>query len=332
MNYHRVAVQLLTWGIRLSHLNDNKFEQVVYERASKSLDFLDASYDSISGYLPNYGNNDGALFFKLTSDDYREYTSQLNDLRLVMNEFAYDVSESSHWLGYESYKTKERGTGAFIRQFEKGGYYILQEQDVKTFIKCGHYKDRPAQSDNLHVDIWVDGNNVFRDSGTYKYNTSKELSDYFNGCEGHNTISLNGSDQMLKGGRFIWYYWVKKAKAKLTEEKNNFLFTGAIQAFRNEGKNIVHSRKIEKRKGELFWEVTDTVEKNGDKELRIFWHLNPDFREKVTITCMDNEGVLLAPIIENKWFSGYYGFKEESVRISFKTTNMGFRTQISIKI
>ena len=68
MNYHRVVVQLLTWGIQLAKLNNDNFDKVVYERAKKTLNFLDASTDVISGELPNYGSNDGALFFKLTND------------------------------------------------------------------------------------------------------------------------------------------------------------------------------------------------------------------------------------------------------------------------
>ena len=71
MNYHRVVVQLLTWGIQLAKLNGDTFDKVVYERAQKSLDFLDACIDPVSGELPNYGSNDGALFFKLTNDDYQ---------------------------------------------------------------------------------------------------------------------------------------------------------------------------------------------------------------------------------------------------------------------
>ena len=73
MNYHRVVIQLLTWGIQLAKLNNDRFDNVVYERAQKSLDFLDA-YRYCFRKLPNYGSNDGALFFKLTNDDYRVYS------------------------------------------------------------------------------------------------------------------------------------------------------------------------------------------------------------------------------------------------------------------
>jgi Heparinase II/III-like protein. len=119
-----------------------------------------------------------------------------------------------------------------IHNFKLGGYYIMQDANNKTFIKCGAYKDRPVQSDNLHVDVWVNGINYLRDNGSYKYNTNKEMLNYFNGCQGHNTISVSKENQMLKGGRFIWYNWVKLAKATLTKKENIFVFNGNIKAFK----------------------------------------------------------------------------------------------------
>ncbi|WP_303687299.1 heparinase II/III family protein, partial [Nonlabens dokdonensis] len=183
MNYHRVVVQLLTWGIQLAKLNNETFDTIVYERARKSLDFLDACTDPVSGELPNYGSNDGALFFKLTDANYRNYRSQLDDLRAVLDSNIHFSTESVSWYGLSDVHKSAYLKPKEINQFNVGGYYILQEENVKTFVRCGAYKDRPAQSDNLHIDIWVDGINVLRDSGSYKYNTEKELLNYFNGCE-----------------------------------------------------------------------------------------------------------------------------------------------------
>ena len=134
-----------------------------------------------------------------------------------------------------------------ITKFNKGGYYILQEGNTKTFIRCGAYKDRPYQSDNLHIDIWIDGKNVLRDNGSYQYNTNKELINYFNGSEGHNTISIDGKDQMQKGDRFIWNYWVKYAKANLTESQNKFIFKGEIKGFKHLGSEVFYIKGSLKR-------------------------------------------------------------------------------------
>jgi len=330
MNYHRVVVQLLTWALQLSKLNSEKFKPVVYDRAKKSLNFLDTCLDPISGRLPNYGSNDGALFFKLTSDDFRNYKSQLNDLRLALLNQTYTKNESSYWYGLTVGELIEHTFSKEINSFNTGGYYIIQDKDVKTFLRCGKYKDRPFQSDNLHIDIWRGGNNILRDSGSYKYNTKKEYLNYFNGCEGHNTVSVSGENQMLKGNRFIWYNWVKQAKAKLIKEDKTFYFNGRIKGFKTIGNNIYHNRSVTKEKGENKWEVEDIIENANDKTIYQYWHINPKFQDTITIDTFDSNNQKLEPLVEEKWFSGYYGVKEKSIRLTFATNNNKFKTTIKI--
>lgn len=332
MNYHRVVVQLLTWGLRLADLHGQRFAEVVYERAAKSLRFLDVCTDPVTGQLPNYGANDGALFFRLTDDDYRVYTSQLNDLRAVLEGETSRGEESAHWYGLAGLPVEEVERDG-VHAFPEGGYYIAQEGQTKTFIRCGAYRDRPSQSDNLHLDIWVDGVNYLWDTGSYKYNTEDHWLHYFNGVAGHNTVGVDGHDQMLKGGRFIWFYWVKDAegKWKLTTDGDHdaLLFEGEIDGFRQLG-GVEHERTVFKHRHALEWSVSDELEGKGDRVAHQFWHINPAVEHLVEITCTDAEGKRLEPLRELKSYSRYYGTKEDSIRVSFQTQTSGFRTVIRI--
>jgi len=330
MNYHRVVIQLFTWGIQLAKLNNEKFSQVVYDRAKKSLDFLDVCTDPVTGKLPNYGPNDGALFFKLTDDDYRLYRSQLDDLRAVLHGHTYFESNSVLWYGIQPKKQPQEALPE-ISTYEKSGYYISQDGNTKTFIRCGAYKDRPFQSDNLHIDIWVDGINYLRDTGSYKYNAALDDVNYFNGAEGHNTVSIDKADQMLKGGRFIWFYWVNKAKAILKKENDTYKFEGTIEAFKQLGNNIQHTRKVNKPKGENTWQVTDVIQNKGDRKIYQYWHLHPDHVDAIEIITTDENNNLIEPLTEEKWFSGYYGVKEKSIRLTFASEKNVFNTTIRIK-
>lgn len=329
MNYHRVVVQLLTWGIRLAQLYGERFSSIVYERAEKTLSFFDVCIDPITGMVPNYGSNDGALFFKLNDDDFRKYTSQLNDLRAALFSSISRNEESVHWYGHTDLYVMERPVhGTF--SFDEGGYYILQEGDAKTFIRCGAYKDRPFQSDNLHLDIWAKGFNYLWDTGTYKYNTDERYIRYFNGVEGHNTVSVSGKDQMLKGKRFIWYYWVKKASAKWTDNSDNVVFKGEIDAFRHLNGGYKHIRTILKPKNKLQWTVLDEIKHDRKEDLVLFFHINPEIEHEITLTCWDENGKLLNPIREEKLYSGYYGQLEMSIRYKFQTNTNLFKTKIEI--
>lgn len=330
MNYHRVAIQLLTWGIRLTDLNGKRLAPIVYERAAQSLKFLDACLDPVSGKLPNYGANDGALFFKLTDDDYRVYTSQLNDLRAALNGKVSRDEESVHWYGIsEVEQVNVRLQGTF--SFDSSGYYIGQDRDVKTFIRSGRYKDRPSQSDNLHLDIWVDGENYLRDAGSYKYNTEDHLIHYFNGCEGHNTVSVSGYDQMLKGGRFVWFFWVKHAEGAWKKADGEQIFEGELTGFRHVKRSgYRHKRRVIRKEGEPRWTVWDEIQHNGKEKLHQFWHVNPQLEDRLLITSFDNNGRRVEPVREEKWYSGYYGEKERSIRLTFTTETNSFKTDIEI--
>ena len=105
MNYHRVVIQLLTLVLRLSELNNKKFSKTVYSRAFKSLNFL-LQCQATSGHLPNYGANDGALFFQWSDTDFRDYRPQLEALhRVLTGKQLYKnttdlISEDCFWWGW----------------------------------------------------------------------------------------------------------------------------------------------------------------------------------------------------------------------------------------
>ncbi len=327
MNYHRVVIQLLTWGIQLSKLNNDNFKKIVYERAQKSLKFLDTCLDTLNGELPNYGSNDGALFFKFTDDDFRNYRSQLDDLRAVLEGYTYYSSISPYWYGAK-FKNKKPIEIPEINKFMNSGYFILQDGNTKTFIRCGSYKDRPYQSDNLHLDIWVNGENILRDNGTYKYNTDNNYIKYFNGTSAHNTVSINKKDQMKKGKRFIWYYWIKDAKGKLYKSKNKFVFFGKIKAYKHVDKNIYHHRKVTKFFGKDEWLINDKIEGFNKMTLYQYWHFSHKIKDKIIITCKDSNNNFVSPLLEEKWYSSYYGIKEPSLRMTFKSETNKLNTKI----
>ncbi len=313
MNYHRVVIQLLTWAIRLSDIHNEEFNDIVYERAYKSLNFLYQCQEESNGYLPNYGSNDGALFYKLSDADYRDYRPQLDALHKVLcNSPLYgDLYEDVYWYlanpsksNSSKFSPLEKQYG--IMKFPIGGFYLIRESETLTFIRCGKHKDRPAHADNLHIDIWYKGINVCPDGGTYQYNTDDNLLKYFMGTESHNTIMLDNYDQMLKGPRFVWLNWSQAINASLIEYDEYYEFNGEVSCFTYLDPQITHSRIIRKYKNKSEWEIIDNIKnKPNNLHIRQVWHkFNFD---SITISTENEENVN----IQNSecWYSGYYGEK-----------------------
>lgn len=328
MNYHRVVVQLLTWALRLAEVNGETLAPVVKQRAEGSLHFLFACMNAADGRLPNYGANDGALFFRLSSTDFRDFRPQLEALAQVLGtslEGAEGFGEDAKWYGLAGNFRKipvKRG----LLSFPKGGYYLIRETETLTFLRCGNHRDRPGQADNLHLDIWHRGENILPDGGSYKYNTDPETLRYFMGTASHNTVQLGGADQMRKGRRFIWYYWTQLAETPvLREEADRFVFTGAIRAFQHVKKGIVHRRTVTKKKGETVWEVEDEM-MNAPPEVPLhqLWHLNSGNRLEILPQnqSLKSEETTCA-------ISDYYGVLRKAVliRISGKVEKIRTRLQ-----
>jgi hypothetical protein len=326
MNYHRVVIQLFTWAIKIAELNKEKYKPVVYEKACKSLNFLFQCQEDSNGYLPNYGSNDGALFFRLSANDYRDYRPQLNALHILLTgKSLYEEKyEDAFWYGEKlnlNFEPIKKQLG--ISKFEAGGYYLIREKDTLTFVRCGKHSDRPAHADNLHIDIWYKGENVLLDGGTYKYNTDADKLKYFMGTASHNTVMLDNQDQMLKGSRFIWYYWSQAISAQLEEKEAYYEFRGKVSCFRHLSKPIVHERIIRKFKNTPEWEVTDEMyNKPYNLEIKQLWHTQTFGVEFQS----DGEKSLVKGL-----FSEYYGTMEEIIQMECKTTKPSIKTKIQLK-
>ena len=332
MNYHRVVIQLMTWAIILSEKNNEKFSDVVYERAKKSLTFLCVCMNDSNGWLPNYGANDGALFFPLNDEHFRNYKPQLQSLANALHiDTGFDKKyEDINWYNQHLTNTSLPIHNG-IYQFKAGGYYIIREKDTLTFIRCGSYKDRPSQADNLHLDIWYKGENIIADAGSYKYNTDETTIKYFAGTASHNTVILNNYDQMQKGSRFIWYYWSQCLHAHLMEESDVYKFTGEIAAFSYIQKGIKHKREITKIKNKPQWFIKDEIiNMPANIVLKQLWHL-PQHHKPVEWESYNERNEMLNAKFETGFISNLYGQKEISENIIFQTPGFFIRTLLSIK-
>jgi len=85
------------------------FNPEIYERAKKTLSFLYQLHNQENGFLPDYGNNDGSLFFPLNGKSYHDYRPQLNALHYaIYKKHLYpepEIQEDVFWLGEGSGET-----------------------------------------------------------------------------------------------------------------------------------------------------------------------------------------------------------------------------------
>lgn len=248
-NYQRLVIDVLSFVIFVSKKTNYILPKVIYEKHQKLTNFL-ASFVMPDGTVPNYGANDGAMLF--TISDYRDFRTSLNFASMVNNETKlFDSNfELCDFFGLEFHPAKRRPI--YKGSYPGSGYYILQNEKITCFIRCHNYKSRPGHSDALHLDIWVNGKNIFCDTGSYSYNTSKENKLHFSGIFGHNTIVIDNEDYMKSVFNFGKTNW---PKGKVFDYGNN-KFSGEHYGYRK-GKGIIHRRNIKLEDSSLI--VVDNI-------------------------------------------------------------------------
>lgn len=328
-NYHRVVIQLLTWAFSISRIHKDSFRMDVYQRAHQSLKLLTACQDQISGALPNYGANDGSLFFNWNDSSFRDFRPALDALHYALTETnLYQNSfEDRQWFGVAGQDQRfssiaiHDGTASFTR----GGIYTFRSKSLLIFIVCVNYRDRPSQADNLHMDVWYQGNNFLRDAGSYRYNTDASLVKYFFGTESHNTVMLGDSDQMEKGPRFIWFGWSKAIASVWSTVGESSAFEGSV-AMTQKGKAVIHKRRIEINASAHSLTVIDKVQGNETAIMRQLWHIDPRFKSNVDFSSDAPEKNELM-----KYYSPTYGVLEDSLQIEFRSDTQTIETKLILR-
>ena len=273
MNYHRVMLHDYLWAMRLGETNAAPFSEALYGRLLRSTEFLDAVTDPVSGRVPNYGNNDGTQVLPLTDCEYGDFRPTLQALYYLCSRqrrFAPGPwDEGLIWLFRETALAAPMRPSKQRTMLTSSGYYLMNGRESWAMIRCADYHDRPAHADQLHLDLWWRGLNVAIDSGTYHYNAPPPWETVFTGTAAHNTITVDGEDQMRRFSRFLWLDWANGTQIEHRREGESESWAGEHNGYRRLG--VTHRRQVE-RQGNT-WTIRDSIVGRGKHSVRLHWLL-----------------------------------------------------------
>ena len=278
-NYHRLALQVMLLAscfARSARIEPPRSWSAALER---SIDFLFAQQNPADGSLPNYGFNDGALPLLLSSCAFRDFRPALQAANIhVRSERLYPPGpwdEEAAWLlgaapvAAATLSTRERTS----RSFGWSGHHVLRDAlDPNSFatFRCGTLRDRFSQIDMLHVDLWWKGHNVLVDPGSYQYNGPEYLNAHFVRTESHNTVTVDGLDQMHHHRRFKVLYWTEAELVHFQQHSGYSLCVGQHHGYRRHPGRAVHRRSVLFVRPEI-WVVLDHVDGEGQHNVRLHW-------------------------------------------------------------
>lgn len=190
-----------------------------------------------------------------------------------------------------------------------------------------------AHADSAAIWMWVNGEPVLIESGTYSYHSRDDLRDAFRSSMWHNTISINGASTSTSDGPFLWLKKKRASARLLTATQNSVEIEVTIPkspSLESEARHIRHITLV----GSTI-EVTDTVCATIPFELsshlvlaeefkqvsqsglgEIYFTKTPDGEIKITY-----DSSMMDQIVDEIETSSTYGKLEQNKRITFTSKN-----------
>lgn len=351
LNYHRFILHIYLYAIQLGELTHFPLSTELKESVANSITYLSHLINSQTGEMPFYGSNDGALVLPLNNCDFTDYRPLLQlGWYITKKEYLFEPGpwdEDIFWLCGESLtvksarnakKEERRKNLSELRvlsgeSFPDGGVYLLHSSNSHALIRCTDFTSRPSHSDQLHVDLWIHGQNIAIDAGTYLYSGQPPWRNGLARTNVHNTVTVDGKDQMTMVSRFTWTNW---SKGKVLRHDKN-LWQGKHEGY----KPVIHKRTAASLEGDR-WLVIDQLNANESHHYALQWlladfgvqELAPahglllqtkrdgkpsDSRIKIQLGILDGKGnfsiVRADPNSTRGWRSRYYGHKEPAISL-----------------
>ncbi|MBE3088348.1 MAG: heparinase II/III family protein [Chloroflexi bacterium] len=213
-NYHRLMLQLVLWTNVLVKNFDLRWPRQTLDAFRRSVHWLLSLMDSESGRTPNLGANDGAYIFPLTVLPFADYRPVLHAAARAFLDYYLPRGpwdEMALWFGAQAAGPRSIALPRYLGD-------QLYSKDSWAYLRTAQFTTRPSHADQLHLDLWWRGLNVAQDAGTYLYNAPAPWDNSLTTTLVHNTMAVNGRDQMTRAGRFLYLDWVNAYRTSLIAE------------------------------------------------------------------------------------------------------------------
>lgn len=273
-------------GERRSGPRNPPFSRAYWAVLQRALRFLRSVRDA-GGHLPMVGDADDACVFRLSAG-----RSDRAAKLLALGDTVFGGQPDHHpgvrWLlhalpgGRPDCDPHEIETGW---AFPDGGYFLFgnhfgEANEIKGMLDCGPlgYLGIAAHghADALALTLSVAGEQCLIDPGTYSYWQARKWRDYFRGTSAHNTVRIDGLDQSVSGGRFMWLRKARASIERMPASSHEFDFRGSHDGYARLPDPVRHVRSVRFDGAGNTLVVRDEVSARKGHKVELFWHFAPE--------------------------------------------------------
>lgn len=310
--HHEVTDMMLLAGLAARAAGID-LGRAYWQRLEAMLGFVCSLMDA-AGHVPMIGDADDAVMVRFVSrHDFNVYRSLLASGAVLFErpDFARKAGsfdDKSRWLlgdaaGVRFRALQQQPTRASDdppavgRVFPDGGYVVMGDRfgqcdEIKLIVDAGPlgYLSIAAHghADALALTLNVAGHEMLIDPGTYTYRANDGWRTYFKGTSAHNTVRIDGQDQSVAGGSFMWLEHAHAHCEFFETTADNDRFAGSHDGYRRLDDPVTHRREIDFVKAARSIEIRDTLECRGSHDVEVHWH----FAEHCDVT-LEADSVLV---------------------------------------
>jgi hypothetical protein len=292
VSYQRFVLEFLLLCMLAGKANGQRFSADYESRIESMLDYL-ASIMDAGGNVPQFGDADDGHVARLSPcGGFCPYRSLLATGAILFGRGDFKLKaglldDKTRWLvgakADEQYRQLDaEKTRLPLRQtFPEGGYYVLGSEfetpnEIRLVADAGPlgYTSIAAHghADALSFTLSAGGREFLIDPGTYAFHMQERWRQYFRGTAAHNTVRVDGLDQSVQGGNFVW---LRKARAGCSlwlSSAQKDSFEGWHDGYMRLEDPVKHRRLIELDKTARTLLVEDTLEMEEAHDVELLFH------------------------------------------------------------
>lgn len=293
---HEVLDMMLICGL-LGRANRIEFSSGFWQRMEAMMEFL-ASIMDVAGNVPAIGDSDDAVMVRFSRErQFCVFRSLLATGAVLFGRGDFKckagavMDDKTRWLLGDQADQRFAalhavGSPPARRAFAEGGYFVIgadfgTEREVRIVADAGPlgYLAIAAHghADALSFTLSAAGRALLVDPGTYSYHSEKKWRDYFRGTAAHNTVLVDGQDQSVSGGNFLW---IRHARTRCEGYEEGLGEGGAFLAASHDGYarlggGVRHRREWRYEQSLRRLRVGDAIEGHGQHAIALHWHFHP---------------------------------------------------------
>jgi len=296
MGYLYFVLQFFLVSGLLARQRGRDFSEGYWSRLEKMLEFA-ATMLAGGERPPIFGDCDDGYVLDLggVHGDYRSLLAvgavlfDRGDFKAAAGGF----HEPARWMlgrngmtTFDAIAVPTSDNGIHSIRFPDAGYALLQDghrdslDRISVVFDCGELGfPQPAghgHADALSFTLRAFGQDVLVDPGTYDYYTYPRWREYFRSTRAHNTVVIDGENQSVIQGRFLWGRRAKAECLAWEPEPRGGKVVGRHDGYARLDDPVIHRRELELLGADRLLVVRDTIRASRRHRVEVWLHLSED--------------------------------------------------------